>query len=611
MPNNFLKKRYKSQNDLRRDHRNFTSHLAKDMQVSFNNFDTDTNLDTVTGIKVDWRHNLEIIRPKGPLTFNSNLLAAGQVKFSNHRLSKNVRQNIVKRLIERHDSAPYVHDRMNGKEYMAYDQACQIYDAVYNILENYRTAKKSAEHFGRPKMLKDHIKDVTASKTDCWNTEIEYHEYDQTKEKYPSQKWDVKYNISWSELRKWIYEIIGESEIRDPLVQNIVHKHKQLLRNASRSTNNTSPIHAALTVALDFEASVQDDLANGPTQSPNIEEDENFDPNYPDYNGTLPPDEAKDVEEDAQAIIKDGVDDHLKEVNAQFKEQGLPEQSVDLDDDQDFDRLRVMQETYDNMKRLDVKCTGSLEKPKGTFQMATNSNLEGVQLDEALDRNNTRLGSNGFRLSRKSWRLPFLGDTDVFHKHPATSAEIITIIDGSGSMGRVFPKTGPKAKPDYYGGRIFPMEQAAEMALAIKKRFPDSHAYIFGDPSEKRKSKYDIAGLYPINGDTFPEFPASGTPLCGALKALEKLHNLDSARIIIGTDGDANWCMGEDAYECVHSVLDSWRNKGIRVATLYTPFYPSEGKVPGSLHGDITVTLDPDTPITNQDIKDVFSFIGG
>lgn len=36
----------------------------KDMQVSFNNFDTDTNLDTVTGIKVDWRHNLEIIRPK-------------------------------------------------------------------------------------------------------------------------------------------------------------------------------------------------------------------------------------------------------------------------------------------------------------------------------------------------------------------------------------------------------------------------------------------------------------------------------------------------------------------------------------------------------------------
>ena len=294
------------------------------MQVSFNNFDTDTNLDTVTGIKVDWRHNLEIIRPKGRLTFNSNLLAAGQVKFSNHRLSKNVRQNIVKRLIERHDSAPYVHDRMNGKEYMAYDQACQIYDAVYNILENYRTAKKSAEHFGRPKMLKDHIKDVTASKTDCWNTEIEYSEYDHTKEKYPSQKWDVKYNISWSELRKWIYEIIGESEIRDPLVQNIVHKHKQLLRNASRSTNNTSPIHAALTVALDFEASVQDDLANGPTQSPNIEEDENFDPNYPDYNGTLPPDEAKDVEEDAQAIIKDGVDDHLKEVNAQFKEQGLP-----------------------------------------------------------------------------------------------------------------------------------------------------------------------------------------------------------------------------------------------------------------------------------------------
>ena len=53
MPNNFLKKRYKSPNDLRRDHRNFTSHLAKDMQVSFNNFDTDTNLDTVTGIKVD------------------------------------------------------------------------------------------------------------------------------------------------------------------------------------------------------------------------------------------------------------------------------------------------------------------------------------------------------------------------------------------------------------------------------------------------------------------------------------------------------------------------------------------------------------------------------
>ena len=96
------------------------------MQVSFNNFDTDTSLDTVTCIKVDWRHNLEIIRPKGRLTFNSNLLAAGQVKFSNHRLSRNVRQNIVKRLIEIHDSEPFVHSNMNDKEYMAYNQACQI-----------------------------------------------------------------------------------------------------------------------------------------------------------------------------------------------------------------------------------------------------------------------------------------------------------------------------------------------------------------------------------------------------------------------------------------------------------------------------------------------------
>ena len=613
---NKLRKRYKSPADLRRDHRNFTSHLAKDLQVEFESFDLGEindhgeQLDTVTGIKVDQYHRLIVQRPKGRLTFDSNLLTAGQVKFSNHKISQQVRRNISTKLSEesnKRDKVSHSEQEGNYGGGGAYDQACEIYDAVYNILENLRTATKSSEHFNRPRMLRDHMKDVKKSTTDVWQTQVQYSAADSSLNK--SQHWynrdKLKYIIAWSELRKWLYGFINIAEIQDPIVKSIVIKHNQLLSRASKSKNNVSPIHAALSVALDFEMHAQDTFSQGLVESPNTTKDEEQSDNHRNvYTGTLPEDNH-DVEGLSQAIIKDGVRDYVKETNQELAEAGMPAINADPTQDADFDKIRQTIEEMDNVKRLNVKCSGVVSKPDGTIPYQSTIDLSGIELDESSDRTRMATSSRGFKPIRNSWKLPVLGDVNVFKKHPTTSAEIITIIDGSGSMGYVRPLDERKNS-----SMTYPMEQATDVALAIKKRFPDSTAYIFGFPqkNERNSAKYIIAGLYEITENTFPIFPGSGTPLCGALKTLEKVHNLDHAKIIMATDGDANSCWDRDPQECVHNVIDSWRNKGVQVATLYTPYDYSTP--PKSLHNDITITAKYYEPVSNQQIQDVFNFIG-
>ena len=613
---NKLRKRYKSPADLRRDHRNFTSHLAKDLQVEFESFDLGEigdrtgELDTVTGIKVDRYHRLIVQRPKGRLTFDSNLLTAGQVKFSNHKISQRVRQNIVRKLSEKSNKQDKVsHSDQEGRYGGGgtYEQACEIYDAVYNILENLRTATKSSEHFNRPKMLRDHMKDVKKSTTDVWQTQVHYTAADSSLNE--SQHWynrdQLEYTIAWSELRKWLYGFINIAEIQDPIVKSIVIKHNQLLSRASKSKNNVSPIHAALSVALDFEMHAQDTFSQGLVKSPHATKNEEQSDNHRAvYTGKLPEDN-QDVEEMTQAIIEDGVKDYVNETNQEFEDQGIPKINVDPTQDADFDKIRQAVEEMENTKRMNVKCSGVVSSPDGTIPYQSTIDLSGIELDESSDRTRMATSSRGFKPIRNSWRLPVLGDVNVFKKHPTTSAEIITIIDGSGSMGYVRDLNERKNSSVTY-----PMEQATDVAMAIKKRFPDSTAYIFGFPQQKDRDggRYIIAGLYEITENAFPIFPGSGTPLCGALKTLEKVHNLDHAKIIMATDGDANSCWDSDPKECVFNVLDSWRNKGVQVATLYTPY--NYDPPPKSLHNDITITASYYEPVTNQQIQDVFNFIG-
>ena len=78
---------YKTPTDEKRDHRNFTEHLAGGNQLEFDTFDVEDGLGKYdSAVEASYR-GLRIKRPKGRLPFNSNLLTAGQVKFSAHEIS--------------------------------------------------------------------------------------------------------------------------------------------------------------------------------------------------------------------------------------------------------------------------------------------------------------------------------------------------------------------------------------------------------------------------------------------------------------------------------------------------------------------------------------------
>ena len=613
-----MKKRYKTPSDLRRDHRNFTSHLAGDRQISFDNFDKENIGQYVAGVE-SGHGEIVIKRPKGRLTFDSNLLTAGQIKFSNHDLSANVRQNIAKRLYDHLYSEnatvqpkDYIHSDANTG-WSGFEQVKGIYDAVYNILENFRASKKSAEHFNRPKILRDHLKDVANAQAYGYETNIKYTENDHDSDWIKLA--GLKFQVDWNELRQWIYSNKKLDDIENPIVKSIIQRHKDLLTNASQSMNNSSPIHAALTVALDFELSAIDTFTTGiNTRKKGLkktrEEDQNTYQNAEYTQTTLGHDIPEETIEDlSKDILKDAVMDYQSGINERLKRQGLPNINIDPNDDQTFEVSRKHVENLKNTEKMNVLCTGEVAENQGIEHFESSIDLSSIQLDESLDRQNQSIGSHGYKLTRRAWRLPYLGDVNVFKQHPPTSADLITLIDGSGSMGRLRPSSNERYHEWYAND---PLQQAADMALAIKKRFPDSKAFIFGDfPYEDRyqDNRYDAA-LYEINNNEFPKYPSSGTPLCGALKALEKEFSLDHARILIATDGDANWCKTGDPYECVYNILTSWRNKGVRIATLFTPNWDGQ-KVPQSLHGDVTISAKRDEPIDDLQIKQVFNFIKG
>jgi len=630
---NRMKKRYKTPSDLRRDHRNFTSHLAGDREVSFDNFDKENIGQYVAGVESN-NDSIVIKRPKGRLTFNSNLLTAGQIKFSNHELSGNVRNQIARRLFNKayapksydeehpgYESAPEgktkIHKSAHGS-WSGFNQAKEVYDAVYNILENFRASKKSAKHFNRPKILKDHLKDIAKAQGYGYETNLEYTEVDDGKEWYNLDR--LQFDVDWNELRQWVYSNLKLKDIKNPVIESIVKRHKSILMNASDSLNNISPIHAALTVALDFEMSAQDSFGNGiggpivcgkkSIVKTTAKEDEDSEYGHDIYTQkSLNHDVSEeDLEDLATEIMESGVQEYQKGINERLGKQGLSQITIDPNDDNKFEDVRKQIENLKNIEKMNVLCTGGIAENEGIVSLTNSIDLSSIHLDESLDRANQGIGSRGYKLTRRAWELPTFGNINVFKKHPPTSADLITLIDGSGSMGYLRSETEGQT----YRRHTYPLQQAGDMVMAIRKRFPDSRSFVFGD--YPRTTKYEDnrqdAALYEIKDNQFPKYPASGTPLCGSLKALEKEFVLDHARIVIATDGDANWCKTGDPYECVYNILTSWRNKGVRIATLFTPNYEGQ-TMPKSLHGDVTISAEAGMPIDSSQIKQVFNFIKG
>ncbi len=79
---------WKKPKDENRDHKNFLQHLAGNKQLSFDTFDVEEGTGKFdSSIEAENNSWLTIKKPKGRIPFNANLLTAGQVKFSNLRVS--------------------------------------------------------------------------------------------------------------------------------------------------------------------------------------------------------------------------------------------------------------------------------------------------------------------------------------------------------------------------------------------------------------------------------------------------------------------------------------------------------------------------------------------
>lgn len=629
------KKQYKSPADLRRDHRNFTSHLAGNKTIEFENFDNDSLGEYDTAIESNDANHLLIKRPKGRQTFDANLLTAGQVKFANHDLSFKVRANMTKKLAE--TTEEFVHDTAALHYYHQFSQATRIYDSVYNILENFRASRQSAKHFNRPKILKSHLDEVKYSTQYGYDVDIIYEEkmmgatelrkYRQNNNNQdPPNMPDIKrpwyshdqlsFKIDFVELRKYIYGFVERGDIQNKLVKNIANRHHDLLQIAKTSSNPVSPVHAALTIALDFEMTAQEAFGNEPynrlqTETMKPSEDSDHAQNQNIDTETVPNSDLDNIESAAQEIITKGLDDYQEFLNKKSSKNSLQQVSIDKNIPESFDEARKLLEDSITVEKYNSDCSGSIQEPYGaTYTMSTNIDLSNITLDEELDHNNKTIGSRGYRLTRNAWKLPAFSDVNVFRKHPPTSADLITLIDGSGSMGSI----------NSHGYRNSPLQQSADLISAVRKRFPESKAFTFSDLDQdnpmyatyqtKHENHYYDAGLYEIIGNQFPINTGGSTPLCGALKTLEQNFSLDHARLIIVTDGDANSCITRDPLGCVNSILEAWRNKGIRVATVFTPNY-IQHTMPKSLHGDITVRTKPQEPLTVDVINQMFTFIKG
>ena len=94
---------------------------------------------------------------------------------------------------------------------------------------------------------------------------------------------------------------------------------------------------------------------------------------------------------------------------------------------------------------------------------------------------------------------------------------------------------------------------------------------MYGFTSSRSNNDY-TAELVPFGSGQFPH-TTGGTPLCGAMKGLERLHNLSEAGVLVITDGVPNMCrngsVDYDANVCCQLRARAWTSRGVRFGTIY------------------------------------------
>ena len=555
---------WKSPKDETRDHMNFLQHLAGARQVDVTPSGEQGKFDT--SVEAD-RHNLYIKKASGRVPFNASLLTAGQVKFGAHGMSSRVRARMDMNM------------RQKGSSPQA---SLQVYDNVYAILENKRAARKSADHFGRPKILSDHLKEVEKSSK-------EQHQYGYKTTLRNAGK-DDTYEVDWNEFRAYVYGTKTLRNIKDPIIEDLVRRNRDTVIGASDTLNPTTTILAALKIASNFW--VTEETGGGIGSVPKPPDGEKGEDAIPPEGLTLEPlgeDEASDLED---AIVVDTMDDvtrdsiHKSKIDKDRTIAGIDslEQGSSFDD-----VVNDFVDTSEQIKTasaLDGNCDGKINEHHRISNFPPSIKLQ-VELSDTRDVAGKMLGNNGQRVSRNIWKLSAFGDTNVFEKHPYTSADMIVLADCSSSMGGKW------------------RTKAAEISTAIKERFPEANLYGFTSARGHRHN----ADLIPFGKAEYPHCDGS-TPLCGAMKGLESLHNLSEASVLIITDGAVNQCynsaLERDAINCCKSRATAWRSKGVSFATIYIGY----GMRYEPLPVELSIRLDPWEDTNSQDINRVFQFFG-
>ena len=569
---NWNKTRKRKPKDETKDHLNFLQHQAGlDSQLEM---DTSSYGDPYDSQVTSWYGDgWRVSKPSGRLPFNANLLTVAQVKFHPKEMAKRVVRKLKEVISTRN---PAGNDGYNVPHF----------DTIYNMLDNRRCAKLASLHFNRPKIWKEHLKDVkkqdvASFKRSFYNLKLVTSE---------AKEYDIQ--LGW--FRKYLYGNTTLREIRDPVVEDLCRRHKDLIARLRDTTNATATLLGALEIAVEFQLHEQATLDDAPagqvtTHTAMVE----------DQDGKIAESKTRENIEDVKDEIIEQVKDEV--VNENAKDSEVERATAGIGDaPKDFEGA-----VEDNLKNQDKinganrsiqsdKCVAELYETGETEPFTPTIPIQSIELEGALDRGANALGNSGHRVSRRAWRLPLLGDARVFHKYPQTATEMVVLVDMSSSMG--------SHKHDYY-----PMHAAMNTLSAVQSRFPDTKAYGFTASRRYIDEVGNHSILIPITKGTIPSVIKSATPLCGAMKKLSQIIDLESSKVLVITDGKPNVCMNRDADNCCRTQAQQWLEQGVRFATMYIGRDGRDHPLPV----DLAVDVHNPRELSTTDIINVLSFFKG
>ena len=561
--------------DETKDHLNFLQHQAgldSTLEIDTNHSGQTYDSRVESWYGDGWR----VSKPAGRQPFNANLLTIAQVKFH----PKEVAQRVVKKLRR-------IMSKRNPIANSGYNVTA--FDTIFNILDNRRCAKLASLHFNRPKIWKEHLKEIESQEVLRAGTRSIF-SLQLATDKGESKKFD----LTWGWFRKYLYGMCTLREIRDPVIESLCRRHKDLIASLRETTNATATLLGALDMAVEFQLHEQGKLDDQPAGKVTTSR-----ATVHPKNGE--PEEQKTVE-DIDDVVDEIIEDVKQAVVDDTKQSTQTERATAGVGDAPDNFESVVEDNLKNQEKLNQakkamksdKCTAVLYDTGDTVPFTPTVPIQSLELEGALDRGANTLGHSGHRVSRRAWRLPLLGDSRVFHKYPQTATEMVVLVDMSASMGN----------HRYKWNR---MHAAMNVVSAVQARFPDTKAYGFTASKDYRHTLGHYSVLVPITKGTVPKVEQMATPLCGAMKKLSKIIDLESSKVLVITDGAPNVCEADDPVGCCRRESETWLRQGVRFATLYIGH--NNGKHP--LPADLAVEVPNSTDLSTTDIVNVLSFFKG